>query len=498
MMKRKLWLVAGIGLLVTNLAAAQAPTGQKPLFGSSNANPDLNSTGSGQREITNSRKMYEDIEIMRRILNRKLGLWSGLVSLNGKCTLCHQVSGNHMVNLEGLNADLAGSAGLGGGQARMPVAFYYGVADFHQTGMHDELLADPQVHEAHASLVTPTNIEGVYLTGQGGVVYTLTLPPPPRSRATATKKTILKPLNDWERFSQSVRGDEVRLPKRDDAAKQSNEIGILAELEKRGCLGITDAILKILADNGQHFSQLPPDEKITVAITFRNPPAPAGIQSQIGNQAANPLAAWGNLPDSPTTWEADTNRALNVVTNQGMTPPGGSAPGGGLSVGGASSEGAAGGLGSGSTSVPHTASVRDYELLGDMHIKQGKAQEAIKAFQRALNLSPPPKHTATLYRKIARAQLMLEDDTAAEEALKMAAENMKLVGDPSKNSGTAATGTAANGNTPSNLPEKLIISAPKKLLDQVAAGKVTYADFRRQATIDFFGFPSVPASSSSK
>jgi len=41
---------------------------------------------------------------------------------------------------------------------------------------------------------------------------------------------------------------------------------------------------------------------------------------------------------------------------------------------------------------------------------------------------------------------------------------------------------------PPSLPSKLIISAPKRLLDQVGAGKIPYADFRRQATIDYFGF----------
>jgi len=41
---------------------------------------------------------------------------------------------------------------------------------------------------------------------------------------------------------------------------------------------------------------------------------------------------------------------------------------------------------------------------------------------------------------------------------------------------------------PPSLPSKLIISAPKRLLDQVGAGKIPYADFRRQATVDYFGF----------
>jgi hypothetical protein len=122
-----------------------------------------------------------------------------------------------------------------------------------------------------------------------------------------------------------------------------------------------------------------------------------------------------------------------------------------------------------------------------LNLKQGKIREAIKAFQSALNLGPAPKRAADIYRKIAQADLQIEDLAAAKKALDMAAENLKQAGEPVKNSSSPRDGSALGSGPTNTLPAKLIISAPKGLLDQVASGKIPYADFRRQATIDYFG-----------
>src|SRR5260370_39008867 len=109
----------------------------------------------------------------------------------------------------------------------------------------------------------------------------------------------------------------------------------------------------------------------------------------------------------------------------------------------------------------------------------------MKDFERALNRSPTTKMPATLYRMYAQSDLMFEDDAAANKALAMAEEHLKEAADPSQK--TASSGGIGSKAT-SSFPSKLVISAPKKLLDQVGAGKIPYADFRRQATVDYFGF----------
>jgi tetratricopeptide (TPR) repeat protein len=484
-MTTKLWMGTLIGLVFPTLALSQAPSNEAR----SDAQKAL---GLSSRTVASpSKEMYEDIEIMRRILNRKMGLWPGLVSLNGKCTLCHTTLGSQMSSSQGIPSNAMVGADFGSrlatDQAGAGTSLGVALNDVNQDGWLDVFLAKglQGYDAAHAFLAAPTNTEGVYLHGQGAV-YTLTLPPLPRSRSPGRVELSLKPINDWERARQSLHGNEPQ-PKQSDTVKESNETGIFSALEKSGYLGITEAVLKILADNGQHFSQLPADEKITVAITFREPSAQTRNQSQLGNQMSNPLAAWGNQPETPTTWEADTNRPLNVQ------PPGAPTAGIGFSGGAGLSGGPAGASSTAAAPSQTPASVRDFELLGDMHLKQGRAQEAIQAFQRALNLSPPPKHAATLYRKIAQAYLMKEDDAAAKKSLEMAADNLKMAGEAAKNTAASAPGGPGKGNHASSLPAKLIISAPKKLLDQVASGKVSYADFRRQATIDLFGSASNPA-----
>ncbi len=122
-----------------------------------------------------------------------------------------------------------------------------------------------------------------------------------------------------------------------------------------------------------------------------------------------------------------------------------------------------------------------------MQLKQGKAQEAIKAFQRALNLSPPPKQVAALYQKISQADLMSGDIIAATKSMEMAMENLKLAAEPAKNQ---STGGSAKIESRPSLPPKLIISAPKRLMNMVADKQLPYAQFRRQVTIDYFDFSS--------
>jgi tetratricopeptide (TPR) repeat protein len=139
------------------------------------------------------------------------------------------------------------------------------------------------------------------------------------------------------------------------------------------------------------------------------------------------------------------------------------------------------------------SSLRDFELLGDMHLRQGKAREAIKTYQDALSLNMEPKQAAAIYRKIAQADLALEDDAGAKKALEMAQQFLKHQAQAAEgNAPKQQTGGSAPKPQAAPLVSKLIISAPKRLLDQVAAGKMAFHDFEKQVAAEYIGFSTLP------
>jgi hypothetical protein len=284
--------------------------------------------------------------------------------------------------------------------------------------------------------------EGVYLKGYG-VVYTVTLPPPPHAAKPQPAKAAVKPLSDWERVRKEVRGDKADAPAPAPAAPPS----------------LTDLILQILARNGKHFGQLGAKERITVVVTFREPNA--GVEQ-------TSLTKAGLL-------------ALQVA---GMPP---------MARGGAPMDPMGGGpmnpLGQFGKKQP-PASARDYELAGDLHLKQGSAGEAVNAYTSALEALMDERgpasdaHRRTLYRKLAQGYLGLADRAnPARRRDELIARAIKWL--------HQATEKAKADDPPAasaRLPAKLIISATKALLDQVGSGKLTFEEFRRYAAVE-----SVPA-----
>src|SRR5712692_1461875 len=101
---------------------------------------------------SNSQKMYEDVEIMRRIMNRKLGFWPNLISLNTNCAVCHDVSGN-FIKTEGKFVDVTGSSGpvSGASMDQVGTATSLGVAgaNFDQELLDVFVANDP--HGFHSS-----------------------------------------------------------------------------------------------------------------------------------------------------------------------------------------------------------------------------------------------------------------------------------------------------------------------------------------------------------
>jgi hypothetical protein len=130
-----------------------------------------------------------------------------------------------------------------------------------------------------------------------------------------------------------------------------------------------------------------------------------------------------------------------------------------------------------------------------MRLKQGRAQEAVDAYRQGITLyrglvratrSDTAQATlAELHTKLAQAYLVLGDHDQAYQTLKA----VRLTAtEPAKKPKETAP-PAHEG-----LPGKLIVSAPKHLLDQVGAGQMSFADFQRAASVQYL--PSAVADTS--
>jgi hypothetical protein len=393
-----------------------------------------------QREPAAAR--YEDIEIMRRLLQGKL---------------------------EKLFTSGAGIRWLL--QENAPLNFLQGRLESWNTGAADLSnrlngleflrkgpLSDPNPPQGDLGLrhyfldasgnrgwseeLAPLDVEGSYLPGYG-IVYTVTLPPLPRKPKSEGSKAASKPLTDWERIRKQLHGEEQ--PEKGAQAPAPAEEPSL-----------TDMILKALYENGHHL-RLNETDKLTVAITFRR------LKPQrVHVTAANPdggVVLTGRLSLSD---KAD-------LTSSAVTP---------LQTAELSTDAA---------KTP--SSVHDYLLLGDLHLRQGQANEAINAYRSALNiLSPTASDNQTLsqllefHRKLSLPGTDLEKVRGEIELL-----DKRQAAQPGHSAKHAET----------KLPAKLLITVSKDLLEAVGAGRFSFEDFKKGVTIEELTFSKGIAASSS-
>jgi hypothetical protein len=313
-------------------------------------------------------QMYEDVEIMRRLLVRGLGS-SALAGVN---------------------------------------------AIYHPTGPAPTTLAAGQIVE-YGSLRIPAAVEGVYVKGHG-VLFTVTLAATSRDPRPDGTRTEPKPDTDWERTRNQLRGEKVTTP--DSTEKKEPSVG--------------ERVLALLAKNGHNFGELPADESITVVLVFRPD-------------------VRGNYPT--TTWLQPTT-LKGVVTNERN-----------FELAGASGQAA-----------------RDQQLLGDLHVKNGRLEDAIQAYTKALSvLGDDLNKPLTALQQHAEALEELYDKLVQTTAKSGKADvTRKLV--ERLNEWKKAK---QSGPKPGALPARLTLSAPKKLLDQVGKDKLTFEEFKKAATVEY-------------
>jgi hypothetical protein len=133
-------------------------------------------------------------------------------------------------------------------------------------------------------------------------------------------------------------------------------------------------------------------------------------------------------------------------------------------------------------------------LTGDLHLKQNNFPSAIAMYEKAWLaysklLDDPKAADADQQRVILEAVEALSKlgqcyagQGDLERARKVQEELAQRAKKSGQSEGKTTTGAA------SQLPAKLIVSASKKLLDQVGSGKMSFDEFKKAATVQYLDF----------
>src|SRR5262245_42409557 len=195
-----------------------------------NAQPGDSSAGSSHK-VSNTKQMYEDIEVMRRLMGRNLQVFA-----THNCQRCHDTSpGSTLIGVSDWSSNVLVQDNAIGKL----------FTDVDSDGHLDALI----VH--HGAEIRPPAVEGTFLKGHGAV-FNVTLPPLAHTLPAGTSKSSIKPLTEWERTRLQLRGEKA--PDQRPTAHPP---------------ALSDLLLKLLAENGKNFGQLSPSESVTLVVTFR-------------------------------------------------------------------------------------------------------------------------------------------------------------------------------------------------------------------------------------
>jgi tetratricopeptide (TPR) repeat protein len=134
------------------------------------------------------------------------------------------------------------------------------------------------------------------------------------------------------------------------------------------------------------------------------------------------------------------------------------------------------------------AEARKLALLAELHAKQGQPQQALETYRKALELYAKAGgselrtelEVLELRTKLARVLVELGRTDEARKVLEDAAVSVPRTA----KAGTTAPAAGTVREVP--LPARLIITVPKKALEQ--AGKVPFEEFRKAASIEYLTF----------
>ena len=389
----------------------------------------------------------EDVEVLRRILNKVLGLPNQAVphAMAGACNTCHTV-------------DLTKHPGYHPNTTQFDAEFIL------------RTQGRPVVPSPHA--VGP--FDGVYLPGHG-VVFTLKIPAgvgvalDSPAKAFGLLETCLKchtsvpkdavepspsaakPATEWDATRAELSGQKPK-----DEPKPTNVTATpICEPGK-----MTEAILTKLRENAGHVRHLAPTDRVTVVVTF---------DGYTGSARDRYVLSRSDLRYAPNNPYQPMDAAAAMMMQAGSVP---ARPG-------------------------FTTEETQQLNLGDLHLKQNKPKDAAAAYEKALarfkesvaKISPPLNLTAPqkaelvtefqkgvrdAYRRLAQAFLADNQAEKAQAALDLS-RNFRV---------ELAAGAPPVPGIP--VPAKLVLGVTKADLDKAATDP---AVFKKAVTVETVGFP---------
>lgn len=363
-------------------------------------------------------RVYQDIEIMRRLMQRRVGNFAS------SCSKCHSdpLTGIHGTWMD-RSASMGGDEGApldGPAQAANDFAFWVGMDGGKRAGRStgsDAIVLDGHYLKGH----------GIILQGQ----LPASLSMHPRLPAAQSGKKSQPPVSEWDQIRKQLWGEKV------EAAT--------APREDPHPTSVEEVLLQVLAENGKNFRSLAANEQLTLNLTFRI--VPSGAPTILGD---------GPNRQTLRNWLTDRGGSTPNTAGGNLPASGGSQPSAGSNI-----------------------SFKDYELLADFHMKQGRYQEAVKTLQKALEVNKDATRASSLYRKLASAYLLQDAGQSNPQIFEKVAEFLKKA----QESGKAAAAAPAQRLM---LPTRLVITAPRAALQQASPGNLE--EFRRQITATWLRF----------
>jgi hypothetical protein len=304
-----------------------------------------------------------------------------------------------------------------------------------------------------------------------------------------------KKWSDWEREKRAMNGEKL-----DQAA----------EIKSRRGPDLLETVLRSLAENGHHLRGLKEGQEVTLALTFRSGASQQCVSCHtVSSTPSNGVVVNANASLSSVTnpWQQPDAPANNVTS----WIPQSSSNNNSIAANGQPSFAAY------STSLGVAANAGDgpanQVLLGDLHLKQGRFDEALATYRKAAEeLSPRLRsyesvHAAGLddnqirliMEMIDLQNRMIQCHLALKQGEKVTQGVQKLKKWTDMLGGLELTANQAKKQSKSAppikdgaLPTKVIITASKQLLDQAGSGQIGFDEFAKKVVVEVLNFDQGP------